>query len=177
MKFDTSCSIYSRTPVFRSLALKSLVSRYLARIIIALIGVIAMLGAQAGTTQSARKLIDLLDVPDRLENTILGAVDDARRDLLARGMPSSTVNLVTTAMKVEVLASIPDLLDEVTGIYADEFTEPELQDLIAFYESPTGQKYVRSQSTIASKQSDALKNWLGEVRTRTAQRITNAAGA
>jgi len=44
-------------------------------------------------------------------------------------------------MKEELDAAIPEFLEQTAKIYASNFTEDELQDVIAFYESPTGKKF------------------------------------
>jgi uncharacterized protein len=39
--------------------------------------------------------------------------------------------------------------DDIARIFADRYTEPELQDLIRFFKSPTGQKMVRTAPAMA----------------------------
>lgn len=151
-----------------------LYSRILSSVALALSLLISQ-NSYAGTMESARRLIDLLDVPAALEETIIASVDQARSDLLKRGRPAATVNMVSANLKAEMLASMSSLIDEVSAIYADEFTEEELNDLIAFYETPTGQKYVKAQRSLRTKQDSALAAWLQDVRKRTIEKITTAA--
>ncbi|MCC2547171.1 DUF2059 domain-containing protein [Hymenobacter sp. BT175] len=40
------------------------------------------------------------------------------------------------------------LREDMVRLYAREFTEKELRDLVKFYKSPTGQKYVSKQSSL-----------------------------
>ena len=44
-------------------------------------------------------------------------------------------------MKEELDKAIPEFLEQTAKIYAAKFTESELQDVIDFYESPTGKKF------------------------------------
>lgn len=44
-------------------------------------------------------------------------------------------------MKAELDAAVPEFLEQTAKIYASNFTESELQDVIDFYESPTGKKF------------------------------------
>lgn len=44
-------------------------------------------------------------------------------------------------MRQELDAAIPEFLEQTAKIYAGNFTEGELQDVIDFYESPTGKKF------------------------------------
>lgn len=48
---------------------------------------------------------------------------------------------------------VPDYI----RIYRETFTEEELQSLIAFYESPAGQMFIRKTPEIMDKMSDLLR--------------------
>ncbi|MEM1192386.1 MAG: DUF2059 domain-containing protein [Pseudomonadota bacterium] len=135
------------------------------------------LAARAGTFESARRLVDLLGVEATVEETIIAAVEDARNQLLSRGVPAETVNKVADVIRDEMLAGMPDLLDDVTLIYAEEFTEEELTDLIRFFETPTGQKFAATQRTIDARIGSALGSWLADVRDRARERLLSAASA
>jgi len=43
-----------------------------------------------------------------------------------------------------------ELLDQFARIYATRFSIPELQEIVAFYESPTGQKLARANTEVNS---------------------------
>jgi hypothetical protein len=57
--------------------------------------------------------------------------------------------------------------EEITGIlarvYAEKFTEAELKDIVAFYESPTGKKFVGSTADIGKQTMGKLQEWSGKV--------------
>ena len=133
------------------------------------------LTAQAGSFDQARRLMDLMNVPATVEAILVDAVQEARDDLVRRGLPRATVNRVTNAMRHEMGTSMPSLIDEVAMIYADEFTDEELTDLIAFYESPTGRKFAQSRQEIARKQTRAMEGWLKSVADRTKAKLSSAA--
>lgn len=144
-----------------------------------LVATIAFLGvhvssASAGSMESARRLVDLLGLQTELESTIIQSVDSAKTTLLQRGVPSETVNEVASALKAEMLESMPELIEEISTTYADEFTEPELQDLISFYESPTGQKFAASSKALKGKQEEAARAWLQQVQQRALARLQNS---
>ncbi len=130
--------------------------------------------ASAGSMESARRLIDLLDLQAQLEETVIKSVDTAKDRLLKRGVPSKTVERVANALKAEMLESTPELMEEIAVTYADEFSEKELTDLITFYETPTGQKYVASQRSLKAKQTGAVSAWLQSVRERALARMQEA---
>ncbi len=49
------------------------------------------------------------------------------------------------------------MMPDYIRIYRETFTEEELQNLIAFYESPTGQMFIRKTPEIMDKMSDLLR--------------------
>jgi uncharacterized protein len=55
---------------------------------------------------------------------------------------------------------LDELIDSIAVIYASNFTAGELHDVIAFYRTPTGQKFLARQPTIA-QQSMAAGQQLG----------------
>ncbi|HEX3502451.1 MAG TPA: DUF2059 domain-containing protein [Xanthobacteraceae bacterium] len=55
---------------------------------------------------------------------------------------------------------VNELIDTIAVIYASNFTADELRDVIAFYRTPTGQKFLARQPTIA-QQSMAAGQELG----------------
>ena len=74
---------------------------------------------------------------------------------------------ITALVRSDLMDSLPNLMNGITNIYAEEFTDAELEDLIRFYKTPTGQKFVSMRSKLSSRQSSALRTWFDNVRTRT----------
>ncbi len=64
---------------------------------------------------------------------------------------------------------------EITGIlarvYAEKFTEAELKDIIAFYESPTGKKFVGTTADLGKQTMSRLQEWSGKVSKDAADRL------
>jgi len=52
-----------------------------------------------------------------------------------------------------------EFTDLMAGIYATNFTAPELQDMTAFYRTPTGQKVLRTLPAIAQQSVQAGQAW------------------
>jgi len=57
--------------------------------------------------------------------------------------------------------------DEITGIlarvYAEKFTEAELKDILTFYESPAGKKFVAATADIGKDTMGRLQEWSGKL--------------
>lgn len=48
-------------------------------------------------------------------------------------------------------------------VYAEKFSEAELKEIIAFYESPTGKKFVGATADIGKQTMGRLQEWSGKV--------------
>ena len=71
-----------------------------------------------------------------------------------RQMLESFLNQYKTIVREEF--SWQKTLPDYIRIYREIFTEEEIQSLIAFYESPTGQMFVRKTPLIMDKMNDVL---------------------
>lgn len=58
---------------------------------------------------------------------------------------------------------MPEYLDLAAAIYADHFTRNELDQLLAFYKSPVGQKLKREQDKLVPAISEMARNWVNRV--------------
>jgi hypothetical protein len=53
----------------------------------------------------------------------------------------------------------PTFLDSLAPIYAAAFTEPELQQLVQFFQSPIGQRFAGAQSQLVRASQDLGYRW------------------
>ncbi|UJW85592.1 DUF2059 domain-containing protein [Devosia sp. SL43] len=89
----------------------------------------------------ARKYIDLTDRAAVFETTLVEIAIGTMRQIVTQNPEIS--ELTDTAIgKVleEYKGRKGELLDQFARVYAIRFTAEELQEIVAFYESPTGQK-------------------------------------
>jgi hypothetical protein len=56
-------------------------------------------------------------------------------------------------------ARLDQMLDAVAMIYARNFTAAELNEIVVFYRSPTGQKFVAKQATIMQESMATGQRW------------------
>ncbi|WP_162917089.1 DUF2059 domain-containing protein [Dongia deserti] len=55
----------------------------------------------------------------------------------------------------EMRKSVPEAIDDIAAIYARNFTAAELADVIAFYKTPTGQKFIDRQPALLTELNQA----------------------
>jgi len=70
---------------------------------------------------------------------------------------------VSDVIRPALKRRIPEYLDLAAGIYADHFTRAELDQLVAFYKSPLGQKLVREQGELVPDMTKMSKDWVNRV--------------
>jgi hypothetical protein len=63
------------------------------------------------------------------------------------------------------------LVDRIIPLYASTFTEKELQDLVAFYDGPTGQAMLTKMPTLMSKMGPMMSELMPEMMADVHQRI------
>ena len=62
-------------------------------------------------------------------------------------------------MLPEMRKQIPEAIDEVAKVYSRHFSLEELNELIAFYKSPIGRKFVEQQSPLMADLSRVDQEW------------------
>jgi uncharacterized protein len=71
----------------------------------------------------------------------------------------AVADLIQPALK----RHMPEYFDLAAGVYASHFTRAELEQLVAFYKSPVGQKLTREQDTLVPAITSMSKTWINRV--------------
>lgn len=113
--------------------------------------------------QTAEKLLDMMN----MEQTLNRAIDQMLNIQLQRNpamAPYKTIMLsfLNKYMGYEVVKS------EVAGIYTESFSQKELNEIIAFYETPVGKKSVELMPELMNKGAQIgmtrVQNNMGELQ-------------
>jgi len=98
----------------------------------------------AGAEAAARELVDTIKLADQFK-VMMPVILRQMKPVIVQNRPE--VDRDFDALAPKMLDSMGARLDELQSavvlIYASNFTEAELRDLIAFYRSPTGQKFLQ----------------------------------
>jgi hypothetical protein len=79
-------------------------------------------------------------------------------------MPPATVQALKESMTETMDALVPRMLRETAGLYAEDFTEDQLADIAAFYESPTGKVMVAKLPQIGQQSGDLARKYLPDIQ-------------
>jgi len=87
------------------------------------------------------------------------SLTDAQADIIAQAVSESSQ------------AMMAKLVDRIIPLYATTFTEKELQDLVTFYDGPTGQAMLTKMPTLMSKMAPMMSDLMPEMMADVHQRI------
>ncbi|MDP6038480.1 MAG: DUF2059 domain-containing protein [Candidatus Latescibacteria bacterium] len=131
------------------------------------VGIIAGSACAQDTSQLAlaEKLLNSMKIQDTIEQSFAAAKQmlPAQMQKMQHQMGKSDSDpeaLVKSEKMMDMISqelSWEKLKDQYIALYADVFTEAELKGLLAFYESPIGQKFVNKQPEL-TKRSMILTN-------------------
>lgn len=103
--------------------------------------------------KAASALIDSMDMENLLTKSLETSLDTQMKQFSQMGIPAAGV----AELKSEMLAFMKevmaweDLRPEFVRIYAESFTAAELNELTAFYQTPTGRKAASVMPDLMSK--------------------------
>jgi uncharacterized protein len=94
-------------------------------------------------------------------------IEDVIRSLgqmnVARPEIRDDLKAVADMLRPELEQQKQQLIDNTARIFANRMTESELQDVAAFFKSPSGQKYVQSQPLVVDDVMREISNWTQNV--------------
>lgn len=119
-------------------------------------------------TALARQLLKAMHTDENLVATIEASVN-AQRKVNAQLAPVFFDSLVARMKR-----SAPELTDSLAPLYAQGLSPQQLQAMIQFYESPTGQALARQQIAVNPQGSAIGQRWGARLGTAVAKDLTAA---
>jgi hypothetical protein len=97
----------------------------------------------------ARKYVDLTDKANIYEGALIKTAIDTMKTIVAQNpeLVDPTDKAITAALDL-YKDKKGDLMDQFARVYALNFTAEELTQIVAFYESPVGQKLSNANATL-----------------------------
>lgn len=140
-----------------------LAPRAAAAVIAALIFYAAPAGAQQPTpaaVELARQLIVLKGGAPLYESVIPGVIEQAKNIYMQQNpMLQKDLDATAAALRTEFEPRKAELLTEVAKLYAARFTEQELKDVLAFYQTPVGKKMLAEEPKVIDQSMTLAQSW------------------
>jgi uncharacterized protein len=101
----------------------------------------------------AEKLLDLSKTDTLMQQTFETGIKPSLAQMKAKGAPDDLVESIHAEARnfFQENFNWETLKPKLAQVYADTFTEAELRDIIAFYQTPTGQKTIEKMPILTQK--------------------------
>jgi hypothetical protein len=132
--------------------------------------------AHAATYENASRLVAAIGLEAEIDTAIGDAVSSVRAQLTRQGMAPAKIDEFIAAFRDDLENTAPALVADLTRVYADRFSDAEVDELVEFYQSPAGQKLVSVQHDLAVEQAQAVLGWIAAAAQSAAAK-QNAAGS
>jgi hypothetical protein len=108
----------------------------------------------------ARKLIDLKGVNNIFDPLLVGIIEKTKYTFLQTNpMLSNDLNAVAAQLRQELQPQLEQLKTDAAKRYASHFTEAELNQVYAFYNSPLGTKLITAEPQILDESVKDASDW------------------
>jgi uncharacterized protein len=113
-----------------------------------------------GALLLAKQIVQVKDVKDVFLPIVRGVVQKVKDGFLQTNfMWSKDLEEVAVDVQKQFEPRVTEIVDASARIYASHFTEQELHDLLAFYQSPLGQKAIAQEPDVLSESMIFAGNW------------------
>jgi hypothetical protein len=113
-----------------------------------------------GALLLAKQIVQIKNVKEVFQPIIGGVVQKVKEGFLQTNfMWSKDLNEVALNVQTEFEPRLTELIDSSARIYATHFSEQELRDLLAFYQSPLGQKVLVQEPKVLDESMIYAGNW------------------
>ncbi len=124
-------------------------------------------GAQqpsATAIATARQIVVVTGAMASFDPLVAGVIEQARLLYLQQN-PSlgKDLNEIAEKMRIDLRPRFAELTNEVTREYVTNFTEAELKDVLAFYESPVGKKLLERQPIMLNASTKYAQDWANKL--------------
>ena len=108
----------------------------------------------------ANEILDVRGSMTIFEAIVPGVVEKSKATLLQMN-PNlfKDLNEVSAELRKEFAPRLASLREEIAKLYASRFTEQELKDTLAFYNSPLGKKIVAEEASFVDRSMATAQDW------------------
>jgi uncharacterized protein len=108
----------------------------------------------------ARDVIITKGVTSIVEPVVRGVIENVKNSFIPTN-PNLTreLNDVALILHKELDGKGSEVIDQMARAYAARFSEQELKDLLAFYKSPLGQKYIKEEPVAIDAGLKQAQQW------------------
>ena len=127
----------------------------------------ALKPASPAALAAAKEILTLKNANAMYANAVPNIVDQTKNSLLQSNLNfQKDLNEVAVIVAKNLAGKEQEIGDGMAKIYANEFTEQELKDLVTFYKTPLGQKLLSTEPRAITFSISYMNQW-GQVFAQT----------
>jgi uncharacterized protein len=113
-----------------------------------------------GAIAAAKELLEIKGASAMFEPVINGVVETVKNNFLQTN-PSLAKDLseVAAQLRAEFAPRRAEVLNDFANLYAQRFSEQELKEVVAFYKTPTGKKFVAEEPLVIDQGLQRAQAW------------------
>ena len=113
-----------------------------------------------GRVTAARELLELSGSAKAFETVLPGLVQQMTRILTSQKPEHrATIEQIMQAMQTKFLSRKQELIDQIAVLYADRLTAQDIADLVTFYKTPAGKKFIEIQPELLKESMAVGQAW------------------
>jgi hypothetical protein len=113
---------------------------------------------------SAKELISITGATTLFSPLIAGVIEQAKVLYLQQNPAlAKDLNEIATQLRTDLQPRFGELTEEVARLYATNFTEQELKDVLAFYKTTAGKKFLATQPKIVESSMKFAQEWANKL--------------
>ena len=109
---------------------------------------------------AAKEILTLKNASAMYTNAVPGMVEKVKGTLIGQNLNyQKDLNELAPIVAKQLAGREQEIGDGMVGVYAGEFTEQELKDLVTFYKSPLGQKLITNEPKAINHSMQVMNAW------------------
>ena len=109
---------------------------------------------------AAKEILTLKNASAMYTNAVPGMVEKVKGTLIGQNLNyQKDLNELAPIVAKQLAGREQEIGDGMVGVYAGEFTEQELKDLVTFYKSPLGQKLITNEPKAINLSMQVMNAW------------------
>jgi hypothetical protein len=124
----------------------------------------AAFAADAAAIATAKQVLSVTGATTLFNPLIAGVVEQARIMYMQQNPGlGKDLSEISGKMRTDLQPRFAELVDRMANLYADAFTQQELKDILAFYQSPTGKKLLDQQPKLVDGSMGFAQDWANKL--------------
>ncbi|MCE4223259.1 DUF2059 domain-containing protein [Methylobacterium sp. C25] len=111
----------------------------------------------------AREVMFNSGIARSFDSIIPALAEQIKKNSVTRPELSKDLDEVIKGLQPEMELQKQRMINVAAQIYARRLSEPELQDIVTFFRSPSGKRYVETQPQVLDELVGAMQDWTQEV--------------